>query len=639
MTMTAIPSVAYYDTDEKKWLFGDEVSSVGDKPFITVVKICDLLHLLHPAKSIAVQKSNRNYYFKKNSFPKFYFPVRNLLTDNMDEAVRMDRTFTADKTPSEVCGMFFSYVYGVIVKRLGILFGDSAVKIVPCLVYPAFSDGEYVDELKRLVKTAFGTEPASVMSMAKALCAYAKYSGCMGKNDKSIICNIGEERISLVKVTFAGNGISVDGVDGHSEPALIGGKDIDDAVASYIEGRMSDRETMGRPKSGEAGHLAESALNTKQYLFVKDIKSAKMVLGMPIYESRAFRYGVPISASRDLLIQRNITREEFERCIGVEGGTGIADSFVKYIEGELDRPINNDVKKIFITGGPVETYGLIKYIRKKIEPRGVKVLTFEKPDESYVGVENDGFNIMSHEDALYAPVLGCAMASMNGLTIDMVLALTYGVRLFRVNGNNVIPFFRVLVDKGTHIPPTGAEYYTPRDNERNGITTGDDSAESADLQILSTFYSAQDMEHSRNAPTITYIRSGEENLLVVDTDNPKMMTKLQNEIGLRILNSGADGGCRAKYFYNGRPVRIIKEVYLKLGVEIDGEGFARAYAKNDQKRNGSGYTQIAYLDGKGGGSGKPKNVDPFAKFPTHTGDDSVPKKDIEFKFKLETQLT
>ncbi|MDE6618058.1 MAG: hypothetical protein K2K13_03410 [Clostridiales bacterium] len=629
LTMTAVPSVAYYDVDEQKWLFGDEVNSVGDKPFITVVKICDLLRLLQPAANTATQKSNRNYYFKKTRFPKFYFPQRVRLTDDMDEAVRMDRTFTAPQTPSEVCELFFKYVHGVVESRLEKLLkkSNATAEITPSLVYPMFSDNAYINELRRLVTLAFDTKPQSVMSMAKALCAYAKYSGRMAKDDKSIIFNIGEERISLVKVTFSGSGISVDGVDGHNEPAPIGGKDIDDAVAQYIEGQMSGRETMGRPSSGQEGHLSESALNTKQYLFVKDIKSAKMVLGMPIYDSRAFRYGVPISASRDLLIQRTITREQFEKCVGITDNNGVARKIVNYITDELIRPINTDVKRIFITGGPVETYGLMKYIRRFIEPLGVKVCTFEKDDSEYVGVKNDGFNILGHEDALYAPSLGCAVASMCGMTIDMVLALTYGVRLFRVvgNGNNVIPFFRVLVNKGTRIPQNGATYYMPKDGDKGGITTGDDSEQSAAMHIMSTFYSAQDIEHSRKAPLITYARSGGENLLVVDTDNKTMLNKLQREIGLRVLNGSIDNmnnGSRAKYYYNGKRVRIIKEVYLQLGVEIDGDGYAKAYARNDKKRNGGEFTVIEYL-----GDSK------------YSGRETVQKREIDFAFNIETQLT
>lgn len=625
LTMTGVPSVAYYDVDEKRWLFGNEVDLVGDKPFITVVKICDLLRLLQPAASPTTQKSNREYYFKKTKFPKFYFPQRVRLTDDLDAAVRLDRAFSASETPAQVCEMFFEYVRDMVVSRLTKLLkkSGSVPEVVPCLVYPAFSDSDYVAELKRLITRAFGVVPQTVMSMAKALCAFAKYSGRMETDDKSIIFNIGEERISLVKVTFSGGGISIDGVDGHNEPAAIGGKDIDDAVADYIEGQMSGRETMGRPSSGEEGHLAESALNQKQYLFVKDIKSAKIVLGMPIYESSAFRYGVPISASRDLLIQRSITREEFEKCIGITDNKGVARKIVDYITDELILPINSDVKKIFITGGPVETYGLIKYIRKFIEPLGVKVLTFEKADEEYVGVKNDGYNIMSHEDALYAPALGGAVASMCEMSIDMVLALTYGVRLFRVSGGNVIPFFRVLVDKGTRIPQDGATYYTPKDSDKGGITTGDDSEASAAMHIMSTFYSARDIAHSRKAPIITYCNSGGENLLVVDTDNKTMMNKLQKEIGLRVLNGDinnlSDGGARAKYFYKDRPIRIIKEVYLKFGVEIDGDGYAKAYARNDKKRN-VGETQIEYLDGRG-------------------GTDYVFKKDIEFKFNIETQFS
>lgn len=637
--MTAIPSVAYYDVEEKKWLFGSEVNCVGDKPFITVVKICDLLHLLHPAKKPSVDRNNGNHYFTKKLFPKFYFPQRDVLTDDIASAAMLGRTFEADITPSDVCERFFLYVYKVTVDRIKLLFKKSAElpQIIPCLVYPAFSNGGYVKELKRLITQAFGVEPQTVMSMAKALCAYAKYSGRMKKDDRSIIFNIGEERTSLVKVTFAGSGISVDGADGHSEPMAIGGKDIDDAVARYIEGQMSGRETMGRPSSGKQGHIAESALVAKQYLFVKDIKSAKVVLGMPIYESRAFIHGVPISASRDLFIQRSVTREQFVNCIGISDGTGVAKRFVDYIKHELELPINTDVKKIFITGGPVETYGLMDYIRRSLEGNGVQVLTFEKDEEEYVGVENDGFNILGHEDALYASALGCAVASLCGISIDTVLALTYGVRLFRMtSGNNVIPYFRVLVNKGTRLPQCGATYYTPGEKEKGGITTGDDSEESAAMHIMSTFYSAEDIEHSRRAPMITYFKSAGENLLVVDTENKTMLQKLKNEIGLRVLNGDIDNmnnGSRARYYYNGRPVRLINEVYLQLGVEIDGDGYARAYAQNDVKRNGSGYTAIEYLDGPGA------RGDPFSKFGNGERRDTAAKRDIEFRFNIQTQLT
>ena len=37
-SVTAIPAVAYYDFEENKWLFGEQVDAVGDKSFMSVVK-------------------------------------------------------------------------------------------------------------------------------------------------------------------------------------------------------------------------------------------------------------------------------------------------------------------------------------------------------------------------------------------------------------------------------------------------------------------------------------------------------------------------------------------------------------------------------------------------------------------------
>ncbi len=629
--MTAIPAVAYYDVEENEWLYGDEVNSVGDKPFITVVKIRDLLRLLEPAASDEVRAVNRKYYFDYAEFPKFYFPVREVLTADMDRAHRLDRTFVCDESPSDICERFFEYVHDVIIRRLDILFDGEEYDVIPCLVYPQFADGEYKLELKRLVERAFGRSLSMYQSMAKALCAYARYSGKLVSGERAIIFNIGEERTSLVKVSFNGGGISVDGVDGHNPPIALGGKDIDDTVAQFIDETMARRETMGRPSAGEAGHIAESALNTKQYLFVKDIKSAKIILGMPIYESRAFRSGVPISAARDLLIQRYITREQFCGCLGIKSNIGFARDLADYIKSELMRPINADTKSIFLTGGPVETYGLVDYIRAQMAPLGVSVGTFET--ELDARNNDDGFDILAHEDALYSPAIGCAVSSLYGLTVDTVIALTYGVRLFRTaETGKSVPFFKVLVDKQTKIPTTGIVYSVPKDTDKHGITTGTDSSESAPMHIMSTFFSAEDIRHCRKAPTITYFNSRGENLLVVDTENKTLLKKLESNVGLRILNGSIenmDVGAKAKYFYKGICVKVFQEVYLSIGVDIDGDGFARAFASNDRRRNARQYTVVEYLE--------PGRID--GVFKQAGSRETVFKKDIDFKFELETQLT
>lgn len=630
--MTAIPAVAYYDADKKCWLYGEDVTTAGGA-FITVVKIRDLLRLLEPAENEFVQKSNRNFYYNETKFPKFYFPVREVLTTDMDGANKKGMTFSGGVTPRSVCECFFEYVARLVARRLGEHFDGEAFEVRPCLVYPQFASTEYKNELVRLTERAFGRPVAKLLSMAKALCSYAKYSGRLAGNVKAIIFNIGEEQTSLVKVTFSPNGVSVDGVDGHNEPAPIGGKDIDDAVARYIDDTVSRRETMGRPSCGAVGHIAESALVAKQYLFVKDIKAAKVILGMPVYESRAFRCGVPISAPRDLLIQRNVTREQFCGCTGIRTDSGVARRFADYIESELDRPVNSDTKKVFLTGGPVETYGLVEYIRGKLSKRGVSVETFEKSDEEYVGIKNDGFNIMSHEDALYSPALGCAIASLYNTDIDTVLALTYGVRLFRqATPVKSVPFFKVLVDKQTKLPPAGITYYVPKNNDRGGITTGADSDGSAPMHIMSTFFSSADIKHCRRAPKITYFDSNGENLLVVDTTNKTLLHKLSEQIGLRVLNGDIDdmeSGSRAKYYYNGLRVKVIDEVYLTIGVEIDGEGFARAFAGNDMRRNAGQVTTVVYLE-----SGTVNGV-----YKRSGSSEKAYKRDITFKFEIATQLT
>ena len=76
-----------------------------------------------------------------------------------------------------------------------------------------------------------------------------------------------------------------------------------------------------------------------------------------------------------------------------------------------------------MTGGPVETYGLVEFIRRHIYAvYGIETLTFENDGEER---ENDGFNILAYEDALYAPALGCAIVALKGLEVQTVLALSY----------------------------------------------------------------------------------------------------------------------------------------------------------------------------------------------------------------------
>ena len=87
---------------------------------------------------------------------------------------------------------------------------------------------------------------------------------------------------------------------------------------------MLNRETLGTPHPGEEGHITEFALDSKQYLLVKEIKKAKMILSRPIGDTKFFENGVPVSLYREVHIQRLLTRAQFSDCIGITNESGVA---------------------------------------------------------------------------------------------------------------------------------------------------------------------------------------------------------------------------------------------------------------------------------------------------------------------------
>lgn len=591
-SMSAVPSVAYYDFDEKKWLFGEDVDGVGDKSFISVVKIKYLLSLLDNKCAPPVNESNAAAYFNCNHFPKFYFPERKKLSSDYRELIADNAAFFVEgSTPESVCEGFFAYVAELIKERAALLAereGADDAEIIPSIIYPQFSSKTLISELERLVGEGFKTPSFKTLSATKSLCAYAMLSGRIKAGESVLIFDIGEEKTSVVKASLLKTGMAIDGADGHNDPCALGGNDIDDAVADYLERSMSRRESMGRPSAGNDGYLAEGSLNSKQYLFAKDIKSAKAILGMFSYD-KFFSGGVPVCVSRDLYVQRRITREAFEKCVGTPDGSSFAKKLAEYINEELTRPVNRDVKKIFLSGGPVETYGLTEYIRKTAAEFGAETLTFENSGEE---PENDGFNVLSYEDALYAPSLGCALSALKDIDIKTVLALSYGLRLFLYEGE--VPYLELLVNRGDVLPPEGASFFTPRPGDMRGLTTSRDSEKSAQMIIMSTVLTREDIAQRKYFPHIMYsTTSNGGNYLKCDLSDKKLMSSLSEYAGLKLLG-GDDGAGAIYYYYNKTRVRLLEKVYAKIGVKIDGEGRAVPFAENDKVRNGTDTVTITY---------------------------------------------
>lgn len=619
---TAIPAVAFYDAEANKWLYGEEVETVDGNSFSTVVKIKKLLNLLATVSDTNIYEKNKNYYYNDSEFPKFYFPVRKKELEDFSAMCAADMTFSAEGyTPCKVCQNYFYYIALTVRERVKILctlhkIKDYALQI--SLAYPSHVGVNYVKELTSLVSNAFGVEPKTVISATKALSVFAINSGKLSKNESSLIFNMGEERINVVKATYQNNGLAIDGVDGHNSPLYLGGNDIDDAVAQYLERGFNARETMGTPSAGSDGHIVESGLSTAQYLFLKDIKIAKLILGMN--SGNLFSSGVPVCVSRDLYIQKKLTRREFCGCIGITSDSGVALKIYEYIETELKRALNYDVKKVFLSGGLVETYALTQYLKDKVEKLGVKLYTFEKDGDDS---DNDGFNILSHEDAVYAPALGCAIALDENIKVKTVIAMSYGLRLFsRKDGYK--PFFAILVEKGTVLKDKNNKF------ERTNISTGDESAASDDMFMYAAPITEEDIRLKKGSPKVKYFISSDDGKprLLMPTEKPEEMKVLRQELGVKTVSGGSNGSSNSGVvwnYYNKKRVFLHNRVIVAIGVTIDEEGGAHAYVRNDHEKMSKERVVVQYMQ-----------YSPKTKSWSICGSrQSVLAKDVTFDFRID----
>ena len=441
----AVPAVAYYDK-ACGWIFGNDVEKGKEKPFINVVKIKTLLTLLCPEtlnglfvrQGGGINYPNRRYFYEEEHFPKFFFPARRKNLDGFGELIRDGQTFRAEGyTPQKVCKMFFAYVRDIIEKGKAALEKKVNMhfdEVRYSLVYPFQVGDLYVSELTSIVKTAFGKAPYKVMNSGRALSMFAMERGAVGKDDEILIFDMGEDTLSVLKCFINDEGIVVvEPAADHSAPVNIGGNDVDFSIADYIERSISGRETVGSPGYGEEGHIFEEGLQSKQFLFLKEIKKAKLLLSIPRLE-KVFEKGVPVSLHRDLYLQLRLTKKQLKDSVGITADSGIARKILDYIGGELSLPVNGEVRKIFLTGGLTETCGLLRYIKEKLKERApdVTVRTFEDFMEN-----DDELIIQTYEDSVYAPSVGAAIIALKDYEVSSALTYSYGTWM-SVNGNRIL---------------------------------------------------------------------------------------------------------------------------------------------------------------------------------------------------------
>ena len=574
-----VPAIAYFDEDTSTWLFGEEVYKNVDKSFVTVVKIKSLLSLLLKRRDKKVTASNTKYYFEKSKFPKFYFPNRKKLAEDFAKVEELDMVFEGDRTPQEVCEQFFKYLIDKTVepaiKRLQTTEGLYFQDIHYSLVCPTKAGKEYVDELERLVSLATNSKMKKILSSTKALGLFAYHREVLKKDEPILIFDMGEEDISVAKFTLnASRNIIIDGVDGHNEPMEIGGNDIDYALRDYVEDTIAGRETVGAPPAGEDGYIAEKGTHSTQFLMLNEIKKTKTALSVDndIYKL-AFEEGVPMSIQRDVLVQMSVTREEFLDSIGVENRTGVAKKISDYIVSELKRNLNRDVKKIMLSGGVSETYGLIGFIKSELKRAGlsIKVITFEDYQS-----DDDSFKILSNEDSTFAPAVGGAIVALMGYELKTAVALSYGTWLYNKSINKKI--LDVFLERGRVIPPNGHEYFS------------------------STYVNYKDAWSDRvkneEIFSTTFGKKGD----VIGEPNSETRKKREKDIDLKVVSGGANKG--EILFYcneNGslRRVEIQGKLYFQEGVKIDADGRATPFIRNDISQNGR-YNEILVRSCGGG---------------------------------------
>ncbi|MDE6557865.1 MAG: hypothetical protein K2K39_02040, partial [Clostridia bacterium] len=532
-----------------------------EKPFINVVKIKSLLSLLFPAMQHGkiVKKlgeeyyPNESYFYESQHFPKFFFPAKCRNLENFPALIEEGRTFIAEGyTPQKVCKAFFSYAREIVLngaaeieRRLGLHFDEMKL----ALVHPLQTGKRYVEELTNLVKTAFGKVPAKVMNCGRALSMFAKERGVVESDDEILIFDMGEDTLSVLKCFINDDGkVVVEPAADHSAPVIIGGNDVDFCIADSIERSIARRETVGSPSYGEAGHIYEEGLQSKQYLFLKEIKKAKLLLSIPALKE-VFAGGVPVSLHRDLYLQLRLTREQLEECVGIPTDNGVAKDVLDYVSNELALDVNSDVKKVFLTGGLVETCGLVDYIKRGVAEKfgqSVTVSTFEDNMN-----DGDPMVIQTYEDSVYAPSVGAAIVALKDYEVSAGLTYSYGTWL-SLRGARIL---QILVGRGHTFDENSYEKLFERCALQGTVKE----------EFFSVRLSKSTIERRKYEGEVTYLTSCGKKYLCIGMPNTPLRKQIEKRFQLKTL-TGPNARIVCSYYG-----RIIESCEPKL---VIAEGIA-----------------------------------------------------------------
>ena len=634
----AIPAMAYYDEDERVWRFADELERTTGKPFHTVVKIKSLLAMFIKPEGEEGAEENLSYYAGDSFFPKFCFPERSKYEPLFKTLVDKKLVFRApDTTPKSVCEDFFRYVRKIVqqqIEKLSIRTGENFAPLRNiALVHPPKQGKQYVEELTRLVWYTFGEKPGAVLTSTQALGLLAFHKKMLGDGERALIFDMGDETISVAKAWLNDNeavtaGILIDSREAHSKPVEVGGSDIDEKIARFIDDSIYERESVGSPSSGEEGHIYESGLFANQYLLMKDIKKSKTA--MPLAGTGMFKDGVPISIHREVLVQRLISEKNFWDCVGMSENDGVAKQVMDYILNELKLAVNRDVTKIILAGGMIETHGLLEYIRKKLSANysHINVFKFEeerKPEEEIVSfavqraeaelkkplsgkkgkkgkkssaaetvqeedmgeafvpantvtADVNPFEIQFFEASAYASSLGGAIVAMRNYSVDNVLSYSYGTWLYHPGSDK--KHLKLFAERGSLLKTNENRFAMAAqlvvDRKPQERIEGD--------ELFSTIISTKEIMAHRYSNKLTY----EDDFLIVGDDGDEDRRAAEDIIDLKIVGGGK--GTEVNFYYKDQQVALYTKtgevpINFEEGFVVDQNGRAVPFFSNMRAYN------------------------------------------------------
>ena len=679
----AIPAVAYYDEDEKAWKFADELERTSGKPFHTVVKIKSILTMFVKPEEEEGAKENLDYYKNKSLFPKFCFPERNQQEPLFSTLEEKMLVFDAPGfTPQSVCEGFFAHVKKIVSERIKALSKDKGVNFAPIknvsIVYPPKQGKQYVDELSRLVKLTFGVKPSGVLISTQALGLLAFHKKMISEGDRALVFDMGDETVSVSKIWLNDNdeisaGVLIDSREAHSKPAEIGGSDIDEKLAAFIDGAIYDRESIGYPSSGEDGHIYENGLFVNQYLMMKDIKKSKTA--MPLAGTGMFKDGVPINIHREVLVQRLISEKDFRACVGMDDGSGVAKKLMDYIFAELRLAVNRDITKIIFAGGMIETHGLLEYIREQLSADypHISVSEFEENDgaEAKITVSRpvvpaeptaaeppkaekkggkrgrkskksaaaeeavpaiteapapeaappqevqtetvdiaDPYAIQFYESSAYACSLGGAIVAMKNYSVDNVLSYSYGTWLYHPGSDK--KHLKLFAERGSLLK----EKETRFSMAASVMVDRKPQDRIEGDELFSTIVNTKEILAHRYSDTLTY----EDDFLIVGDDGDEDRKLAEDVIDLKVVGGGK--GTEINFYYKDQRVSLYTKsgevsVNFEEGFIVDQDGRAVPFFSNMRAFNNENIVA--------------KNIKTGAIY-------NINSKDVEFRLQI-TELT